>query len=172
VAERPASIRELLAELSALAEAVPEHVAWADPQSNRVELEDAAGSGDALATVEGSNGLRELYAECREIVLADVGNGHFVHRAIHVLVDLARGAPVRTLGRHSLEVIPFGSDGGGGRYCLDRASGGIYYLPPGREEDGTYESDAPAFGLVSNSEFLAWLVACCRDPLAAHEPRE
>ena len=143
---------------------------WADPSGNRVDLEPS--TEDDLVRLEelgGTAQLLELYASCRSIDLPDAGNGYFVHIVDTIVMDIQRGAPTRTIGTHELDVLPFGSDGGGGRFCFDPKSGAVYLLPPGLVEDHVYESDSDAFRRFAESVagFLQVLLARCEHPLDA-----
>ncbi len=82
--------------------------------------------------------LAEFYAEIDEVSLPDINNGYFIHPANRLPVAADWGLPIRVDVGSIGDVATFGSDGGGGFFCMDRRSGWIYHLPPGQLVDGAY----------------------------------
>ena len=158
-------LSSVLEELSACASEVPAHVPWADPDENSVEM----GPTDS-ALLQSFNArvplgeLEDLYRCCRSVSLADVHNGYFIHSIEMIERDLEHGAPRQTLGRFHLHIVPFGSDGGGGRFAMEVGSRDVYFLPPDLVREGTYESNQDSFTRCAGSpyEFVRWLLDECR----------
>ncbi|MCP2329535.1 hypothetical protein HDA40_008042 [Hamadaea flava] len=108
-----------------------------DEESNFVSDADQElpTGGDATAFPPA---LADFYAEVGEVSLPDVNNGYFIHPADRLPVAADWGLPTRVDVGSIGEVATFGSDGGGGFFCLARHRGVIFHLPPGRVDDGVY----------------------------------
>lgn len=86
--------------------------------------------------------LRPLYAVCDGVSMPDVHVGYFIDSAASAAFAVKRGDPTQIRGTDTVEIDVFGSDGGGGRFALDRASGAVYYLPSaGEVRAGVYIED-------------------------------
>ncbi|MEV6963895.1 hypothetical protein AB0M47_02190 [Hamadaea sp. NPDC051192] len=70
--------------------------------------------------------------------LPDINNGYFIRPADRLPVAADWGLPTRVDVESIGEVATFGSDGGGGFFCLARHRGVIYHLPAGRVDVGVY----------------------------------
>ena len=82
--------------------------------------------------------LADLYGEIGEVSLPDVYNGYFIHPFDVLMRSGATGVPTRVESNIQAHVLTFGSDGGGGLFCLSKSDGVVYYLPTGLIEEGTY----------------------------------
>lgn len=106
-------------------------------------------------------GLVELYREAGAIWLPDVHVGYFVHPINLIRASLGRGEPHAISGVDGGAVLPFGTDGGGGRFVmrLDRCPGRIDYLGAGRVVGGVFDGDDyPARVLSADIKaFVDWL---------------
>src|SRR5690606_6642304 len=104
--------------------------------------------------------LLAFYGECRSVTLADVGNGEFVHDPPTLIRDIERGAP-RSLSSGRLEIFPFGSNGGGGRYVMEvNYRNSVLLLPEGRVETAVFDdSDLTLDTIAADLEaFLRLLI--------------
>lgn len=156
-----AEMAALLRELDEFLPEIPSVVEWAEPNDNRLELPDP--SLRRLHDLRNPTipaDLLDFYQVSGGITLPDVETGVFVHSPKVVLRELERGAPVRVNAPREMEVVPFGSDGGGGLFALDRADGSVWYLPPGLVESGSYSTDSSEFRQVSTN-----LISFLRDIL-------
>jgi hypothetical protein len=73
--------------------------------------------------------LEPLYAVSNGLSMSDVHVGYFIHPADRVVTAAQRGLPTRVDGASPMEVIVFGSDGGGSLFALRRDDKSVYYLP-------------------------------------------
>ena len=138
IAHWKAEIRSILTELNA----VFEQRFCYPPGDNMVsdsDLGEQGLTGDlALPSV-----LVEFYAEVGELSMSDVHFGYFIH-PLDTVTSPISGHPTRIeieIDGHTLndDVVTFGSDGGGGYFCVSRSNGAIYYLPPGGiDENNVY----------------------------------
>ena len=72
-----------------------------------------------------------------QVSLPDVGNGYFIHPADLVARQAADGEPRRIGPPHELDVLVFGSDGGGALYAVPAAKPGpVYRLRECRIKNG------------------------------------
>ena len=62
-----------------------------------------------------------------KVSLPDIGNGYFIHPADRVARQAADGEPRRIGPPHELDVLVFGSDGGGALYAVPAAKPGPVY---------------------------------------------
>lgn len=73
-----------------------------------------------------------------QVSLPDIGNGYFIHPAGLVARQAADGEPRRIGPPHELDVLVFGSDGGGALYAIPAAKPGpVYRLRECSIKDGT-----------------------------------
>lgn len=82
--------------------------------------------------------LASFYSEVGEVSLPDIHNGYFIHPAERLPVAADWGLPTRVDVGSVGHVSTFGSDGGGGLFCLAHGSEAVYYLPPGQIVEGVY----------------------------------
>jgi hypothetical protein len=71
--------------------------------------------------------LIDFYRWIGQVSLPDVGNGYFIHPADLVARQAADGEPRRIGPPHELDVLAFGSDGGGALYAVPAAKPGPVY---------------------------------------------
>ncbi len=71
--------------------------------------------------------LIDFYRWIGQVSLPDVGNGYFIHPADLVTRQAADGEPRRIGPPHELDVLVFGSDGGGTLYAVPAAKPGPVY---------------------------------------------
>ncbi|MGB4773627.1 MAG: SMI1/KNR4 family protein [Daejeonella sp.] len=71
-----------------------------------------------------------FYKLCDGIMMPDVYNGYFIDTLERLSTTDVRGEPSQILDS-SVDILVFGSDGGGGRFAIDHKSGEVYYLPSG-----------------------------------------
>ena len=71
--------------------------------------------------------LIDFYRCIGQVSLPDVGNGYFIHPADLVARQAADGEPRRIGPPHELDVLVFGSDGGGALYAVPAAKPGPVY---------------------------------------------
>lgn len=86
--------------------------------------------------------LAEFYRHVAEVSLPDVHIGYFVAMA-QVVVDGRDGRlPVRIEGVESIDVVCFGSDGGGTHFALGLPDGApVYRMPPSAvDRAGVYDN--------------------------------
>lgn len=86
--------------------------------------------------------LVQFYRHVAEVSLPDVSIGYFVAMA-QVAVDGRDGRlPVRIEGVESIDVVSFGSDGGGSHFALGLPDGApVYGLPPSAvDRTGVYDN--------------------------------
>jgi hypothetical protein len=109
--------------------------------------------------------LAEFYAEVGEVSLPDVHNGYFIHPASRLPASIDWGLPVRVDVGSIGDVATFGSDGGGGLFCVALADAAVYYLPPGQIVDGIYSGGmgAPKRIATDFADFLQRLLAVTRE---------
>lgn len=82
--------------------------------------------------------LIDFYRRVGQVSLPDVGNGYFIHPADLVVRQAADGEPRRIGPPHELDVLVFGSDGGGALYAVPAAKPGpVYRLRECAIKDGT-----------------------------------
>ncbi|MGI5525837.1 hypothetical protein ACQEUX_33540 [Micromonospora sp. CA-259024] len=139
----------------------------ADPDANFVSDADLGfqvGEDDALFPPA----LASFYAEVGEVSLPDVHIGYFIHPAKRLAEAIDWGQPVRVESSISADVATFGSDGGGGFYCVIRDSGAIYYLPSGHIADGLYTGglENPRHIAPDFQSFLDKLLAVAKEFVA------
>lgn len=126
-----------------------------DPGSNRVT--DAGKVDQALSEVHLPEELRAFYASVGEIELPDVHIGYFIHSAATIGESVERMLPTRLESDSSqLDIVTFGSDGGGGLFAIGLNGGAVYYLPGGTVEAGVYRGGLEAVRVVS-PDFQAFL---------------
>jgi hypothetical protein len=115
--------------------------------------------------------LAEFYAEVAEVSLPDVYNGYFIHPVSRLAESIEWGLPVRVEVGSIGDVATFGSDGGGGLFCVALAGGEVYYLPPGRIVDGVYSGgmDVPGRIATDFADFLRRLLFVTREFVATGE---
>ncbi len=106
------------------------------PGDNRVIDADERGR-TGLLTLPAA--LAEFYAEIGELSMPDVHVGYFIHPLSMVTSSTTRGDPTRVEieidgQRLNDDVVSFGSDGGGGYFCVSKTSGAVYHLPLGEIE--------------------------------------
>jgi hypothetical protein len=82
--------------------------------------------------------LGAFYSEVREVSMPDVHVGYFIHPSERIDDAAAWGLPNRLESPMRADVATFGSDGGGGLFCVEEGSGTIWHLPAGRIIDGVY----------------------------------
>ena len=81
--------------------------------------------------------LIDFYRCIGQVSLPDVGNGYFIHPADLVARQAADGEPRRIGPPHELDVLVFGSDGGGALYAVPAAKPGpVYQLRECSIKDG------------------------------------
>jgi len=71
--------------------------------------------------------LIDFYRCIGQVSLPDIGNGYFIHPADLVARPAADGQPRRIGPPHELDVLVFGSDGGGALYAVPAAKPGPVY---------------------------------------------
>lgn len=148
------SMANLLEQLDEALALVPEKIPWAERTGNCVvwaEPDDAGWSPSRFPQVQ------DLFEHCREIRMADVGTGWFVHRR-RAAPDDAPDVPRHVDGLGSCYAL--GSDGGGGWFVV-AGDGEVVALPPGLLRDGRYEQPAgPQARLIARSvvDFLELLL--------------
>jgi hypothetical protein len=71
--------------------------------------------------------LIDFYRWIGQVSLPDVGNGYFIHPADLVARQAAGGEPRRIGPPHELDILVFGSDGGGALYAVPAAKPGPVY---------------------------------------------
>jgi hypothetical protein len=71
--------------------------------------------------------LINFYRCVGQVSLPDIGNGYFIHPADLVARQAADGEPRRIGPPHQLDVLVFGSDGGGALYAVPAAKPGPVY---------------------------------------------
>jgi hypothetical protein len=71
--------------------------------------------------------LIDFYRCIGQVSLPDVGNGYFIHPADLVARQAADGEPRRIGPPHELDILVFGSDGGGALYAVPAAKPGPVY---------------------------------------------
>jgi hypothetical protein len=71
--------------------------------------------------------LSDFYRCIGQVSLPDIGNGYFIHPADLVARQAAHGEPRRIGPPHELDVLVFGSDGGGALYAVPAATPGPVY---------------------------------------------
>jgi hypothetical protein len=113
--------------------------------------------------------LALFYAEVGEASLPDIHNGYFIHPANRIPASVDWGLPVRAEVDSIGDIVTFGSDGGGGYFCVARSDGSIYYLPPGQIVDGIYSGGLGEPRKIARDlpEFLARLLAVVREFVAS-----
>jgi hypothetical protein len=89
-------------------------------------------AGQALASLQAivprpAADLIDFYRWIGQVSLPDVGNGYFIHPAGRVARQAAGAEPRRIGPPHELDVLVFGSDGGGALYALPAAKPGPVY---------------------------------------------
>jgi hypothetical protein len=81
--------------------------------------------------------LIDFYRRIGQVSLPDVGNGYFIHPADLVARQATAGEPGRIGPPHELDVLVFGSDGGGALYAVPAAKPGpVYRLRECSVKDG------------------------------------
>ena len=126
-------IRSALAELNV----VFEHRFGYPPGANFVRDADVGQQG-RTGNVVLPSALAAFYAEVGQLSLPDVHIGYFIH-PVDVVIKAINGHPTRVEVEINDDVVTFGSDGGGGLFCLTQSNGVIYHLPPGRiDENNVY----------------------------------
>lgn len=113
-------------------------------------------SGDAGAIPKALQGLYEV---CDGFDLEDVHVGYFVDQADRLRTAGDRGEPVSVVSdRLTGAVVPFGSDGGGGRFVVSESTESVYYLPSGgRVDNGVYFGDEHVRPRELSENVLAFL---------------
>jgi hypothetical protein len=109
-----AQLRKSLAELETQDFAYPLRNDVRHPAPNRPVLPEA---------------LEPLYAVTDGISLPHAHVGYFIESAEGVAAMPARGEPSRLEGLMAMEIVVFGSDGGGSRFVLRIDDGSVYFLP-------------------------------------------
>jgi len=71
--------------------------------------------------------LIDFYRCIGQVSLPDIGNGYFIHPADLVARQAADAEPRRIGPPHELDVLVFGSDGGGALYAVPAAKPGPVY---------------------------------------------
>jgi hypothetical protein len=81
--------------------------------------------------------LIDFYRRIGQVSLPDVGNGYFIHPADLVARQATAAEPGRIGPPHELDVLVFGSDGGGALYAVPAAKPGpVYRLRECSVKDG------------------------------------
>lgn len=108
--------------------------------------------------------LVDFYSTVGEVSLPDVHNGYFIH-PVQAVLDADETIPAHVEDGVGKEVVTFGSDGGGGLFCVAVPDGAVYHLPPGRVEDGVFYGGGDKSGVVATdfAGFLARLLAVVRE---------
>lgn len=75
--------------------------------------------------------LAAFFTLCDGIELPDVYVGYFIESLERVVTGPGRGEPVTIGGPRPRSILVFGTDGGGGRFALDRGDGSILHLSSG-----------------------------------------
>lgn len=108
-----------------------------DPGSNRIT--DAAAEDWGVSEVRLPEELRSFYGSVGEIELPDVYIGYFVHSISAINESVERMLPTRIESDLlQLDVVTFGSDGGGGMFAIGLSAEDVYYLPSGAVHAGVY----------------------------------
>lgn len=160
IAQWKAEMRSLLTELNA----VFEQRFGYPPGDNRVTDADV-GERERTDLLALPVVLAAFYAEIGALSMPDVHIGYFIHSLDMVTSPTTRGHPTRVeieIDGQPLndDVVSFGSDGGGGYFCVSRSNGAIYHLPPGRidekDENNVYLAGLcdPRFVVPSFEAFL------------------
>jgi hypothetical protein len=111
-----------------------------------------------------SDQLRTFYGSVGEVSLVDVHIGYFLHPKGRLAQAAEWGLPIRVEAPPCGRVETFGSDGGGGFFCVFLEDGRVYYLPPGHIEDAVYSGGLGQPSLVAEdlNAFLDRLLAVVR----------
>ena len=95
--------------------------------------------------------ILEFFGEVSEVSLPDVSNGYLIGPPSGVLADLGGDGPAQVVGSLQADVLPIGSDGGGGRVAVDLgAKGSVYVLRGGALRDRVYDVDWPIEIVAAN----------------------
>lgn len=121
------------------------------PGEQRVDGPAAAAVLDEAAGRDFPAPLLDLHRACAEVSLPDVENGWFLHRLERVLAGLDGADPVRVAGRWEVDVVVFGSDGGGTLLALEAAAGRVLALPPGPVDGQVYDDSLEPATVVADS---------------------
>lgn len=105
--------------------------------------------------------LAEFYGEIGEVSLPDIGNGFFIHSAATLPAAAETGLPVAVTTPAVGVVATFGSDGGGGLFCMAVRDGAIYHLPSGEVLAGVYDGE-PRMVATDLDGFLERLLRAVR----------
>jgi hypothetical protein len=146
IAQWKAEMRSILTELNA---AFEQRFGYASGNNRVTDAEVGE-----LGRMAFPSALAEFYAEIGELSMPDVHVGYFIH-PLELVTSPISGHPTRVeieIDGHILndDVVTFGSDGGGGLFCVSRSNGAIYNLPPGRiDENNVY------FGGLCDPRYVA-----------------
>ena len=99
--------------------------------------------------------LIDFYRCIGQVSLPDIGNGYFIHPADLVARQAADAQPRRIGPPHELDVLVFGSDGGGALYAVPAAKPGpVYRLRECSIKDGIASAGAIQVVAVDYRTFL------------------
>jgi hypothetical protein len=119
------------------------------PPSDSYTVHHALG----IARAGGLDELRAFYASCDGVSLPDVHVGYFIKPVTKLGNVDPSSEPLRITGEYAGEVLPLGSDGGGGLFVLRRAAKGVLHLTPGPLERGVYDGKRGKVTLISGTLF-------------------
>ena len=124
----------------------------------------------ADAGLDADSALLGFYRHCGGVSLPDVWNGYSVHPPELVVRTLSLSGPRRITGPHARQVVPFGSDGGGGTFLIGTGkSEEVLYVGAAAVEDVTMDGETAEVVAESFTEFLERLL---EDTEAFVEDRE
>ncbi|MGI5506291.1 hypothetical protein [Lentzea sp. CA-135723] len=127
------------------------------PYENGVER--AEGEPEGLEALPAP--LAEFYRHVAEVSLMNVFVGYAVWPAQHTISGLQGVQPIRLEGPGTVDVVTFGSDGGGTLFALGLPAGApVYLLPPsGVDRSGVYDNSDSRAKVVATTlpEFLGKL---------------
>ena len=104
--------------------------------------------------------LAEFFLLCDGVRASDVCNGYWIHNADIIIGQFCSGEPIRITAPISVNILVIGSDGGGGRFAIDRNNwSDVFYMSEGMVTDATFDGDECSVELVANSfsNFLIFL---------------
>ncbi|HEX5222872.1 MAG TPA: SMI1/KNR4 family protein [Verrucomicrobiae bacterium] len=111
--------------------------------------------------------LKEFYGQCSGLSWPDVGNGLFIESSDRLLTNQERDEPNELLVRGSsktAKILVLGTDGGGGRFCIDRVTGKIIHVVTGTLSANRLEAESNQVSIVAEdlNGFLSRLQADLR----------
>jgi hypothetical protein len=157
IAQWKAEMRSLLTELNAVFEQ-----RFCYPPGDNMVADADVGELERIDMLALPAVLAEFYAEVGQLSIPDVHIGYFIHSLDLMATAVSTRHPTRIeveMEDHVLkdDVVAFGSDGGGGYFCLSRSIGAIYHLPWGMiDENNVYSGDSLSLRFVT-SNFEAFL---------------